>query len=160
MDEAAGDEQGQVAAFASALAEVAARMGGVTVVSASVACQATFGTLENMTPFQRRSVNRVLAPYRVHLDFPDLSATVDPEQPAEETDDQKADRFVDMLAAVAAPDTGAGLSVADATAALGEVYGDPSLLSEAQSLAVRLAVEPYGLDFEAAVLRARADDQR
>jgi hypothetical protein len=160
MDEESGDEQGQVAAFGRALDEVAARMGGVTVISASVACQATFGPLEKMTPFQQRSVNRVLAEYRVHLDFPALNSTTDPEHPADETDDQKAARFVDMLAAVAAPDTGAGLSVADATAALGEVYGDASALSEAQRLAVRSAVEPYGLDFERSVLRARAEDER
>lgn len=148
MDEETGDEQGQVAAFTQALTEVAARMGGVTVVSASVACQATFGPLEKMTPFQQRSVNRVLAPFQVRLDFPDLSPAIDRERPPAESDDDKAARFVDMLAAVASPDTGAGLNAADAAVALGEVYGDPSSLSEAQRVAVGLAIAPYGLDLE------------
>ena len=148
MDEETGDELGQVAAFGQALDEVAARLGGVTVVSASVACQATFGPLGKMTPFQQRAVNRVLAPHHVHLDFPDLNSAIDPEHPAEESDDKKAARFVDMLAAVASPDTGAGLSAADAAAALGEIYGDASSLSEAQRMTVRVALDPYGLDVE------------
>jgi hypothetical protein len=148
MDEETGDERGQVAAFGQALDEVAARMGGVTVVSASVACQATFGSLEKLTPFQQRSVNRVLAPYHVQLDFPDLDSTIDAERPAEESDEKKAARFVDMLTAVASPETGAGLSAGDAATAVAEVYGDASVMSEAQRLAVRLAVKPYGLDSE------------
>lgn len=148
MDEETGDEQGQVAAFTQALEEVATRMGGVTVVSASVACQATFGPLEKMTPYQQLSVNRVLAPYHVHLDFPDLASTAAPERSPEESDDDKASRLVDMLAAVASPDTGAGLTAADAAVALGEVYGDASSLSEAQRIAVRVAMAPYGLDLE------------
>jgi hypothetical protein len=147
VDEETGDEQGQVAAFTQALAEVATRMGGVTVVSASVACQATFGPLEKMTPYQQQSVNRVLAPHHVHLDFPDLNS-VAPERAAEESDDDKATRLVDMLAAVASPDTGAGLTAADAAVAVGEVYGDASSLSETQRIAVRMAMAPYGLDFE------------
>jgi hypothetical protein len=148
VDEETGDEQGQVAAFTQALDEVATRMGGVTVVSASVACQATFGPLEKMTPYQQLSVNRVLAPHHVQLDFPDLNSTVAPERSAEESDDDKATRLVDMLAAVASPDTGAGLTAADAAVALGEIYGDASSLSEAQRIAVRVAMAPYGLDLE------------
>jgi hypothetical protein len=148
LDEETGDEQGQVAAFTEALAEVATRMGGVTVVSASVACQATFGPLEKMTPYQQLSVNRVLAPHHVHLDFPDLDPTAVPERSAEESDDDKATRLVDMLAAVASPETGAGLTAADAAVALGEVYGETSTLSEAQRIAVRSALAPYGLDLE------------
>jgi hypothetical protein len=53
-----------------------------------------------------------------------------------------------MLAAVASPNTGAGLTAADAAVALGEVYGDVSSLSEAQRIAVRLAMSPYGLELE------------
>jgi hypothetical protein len=66
------DDEGQVLAFVEALKDVASRMGGVTLLSAAVACAATFGPLESMTAWQRRAVNRALAPYRVHLDFPEL----------------------------------------------------------------------------------------
>jgi hypothetical protein len=155
MDEGTGDEQAQIAAFVQALTEVAARMGGITVISASVACQATFGPLEKMTPFQQRSVNGILARYHLHLDFPDIASSSNPAQPIEESDDEKATRFIDMLAAVASPETGAGLERADAEAALGEVYGDPGSLSEEQRATVRRAVDPYGFDFEFSVLRNR-----
>jgi hypothetical protein len=66
------DDEGQLA-FGEALKEVAGRLGGVTVLSAAVACGATFGPLEKMTAWQRRAVNRALAPYRVHLEFPEPS---------------------------------------------------------------------------------------
>jgi hypothetical protein len=67
------DDDRQVLAFLEALKEVAGRMGGVTLLSAAVACAATFGPLETMTAWQRRAVNRALAPYRVRLEFPELN---------------------------------------------------------------------------------------
>jgi hypothetical protein len=66
------DASGQVAAFEAMLADVARRMGSVNVVSAAVACRATFGT--ELTPWEQRAVNRVLLPYRVRLEFPDLGS--------------------------------------------------------------------------------------
>ena len=71
----------------------------------------------------------------------------------EESDADKATRLVDMLAAVASPETGAGLTAADAAVALGEVYGDASSLSEAQRIAVDLAMAPYGLDLASMTLK-------
>ena len=44
---------------------------------------------------------------------------------------------------------------ADAAAALGEVYGDATSLSEAQRMAVRLALDPYGLDVASLVSHNR-----
>ena len=57
-------EEAQLQAFTDALEGLAQRLGGVSVVTASVACQVAFGPPEKMTAWQRRAVNRVLAAYR------------------------------------------------------------------------------------------------
>ena len=72
VDDALTDaDEAQLQSFTEALEGLAQRLGGVSVVTASVACQVAFGPPEKMTAWQRRAVNRVLAAYRVRLEFPE-----------------------------------------------------------------------------------------
>ena len=57
-----------VEAFETALRKFAIRLGGINVLAATAACQATFEQPEKMMLWQRREVNTVLTSYGLSLD--------------------------------------------------------------------------------------------
>jgi hypothetical protein len=64
------DDVELIRAFEDALHEFGNRLGGISELAASAACQATFGPVGKMTLSQRREVNRLLTSYGVTLEFP------------------------------------------------------------------------------------------
>ena len=64
-----GDESAEAVRFAGVLLALESTLGGVNVISAAVACREVYGEPETMTEAQRRSVNRGVGPFGLHLEF-------------------------------------------------------------------------------------------